>query len=260
MGAERRTVREEFEAAGGVWDAAWERLAELDPGFVRAYAAMAAVPVRRDPLGPKVRALVGLAVDAAATGPYPPGMRRHVRAALDAGADARELTEVLELTSTLGIHASNVGVPLLLEVLDEAGLRDGPGVPDARRAALKAEFASARGYWHETWDGLLELDPELFAAYLDFSSVPWRTGVLEPKVKEMVYVAFDAAATHLYVPGLRLHLRNAVRLGATAGELMAVLEIAGLIGVRAAEAGVAVLAEELAAREGAGSPGFGAGG
>lgn len=69
--------------------------------------------------------------------------------------------------------------------------------------------------------------------------------MLEPKVKEMVYVAFDAAATHLYVPGLKLHLRNAVRLGATTEELVEVLEIVSVIGIHAATVGVPILADEL---------------
>ena len=116
--------------------------------------------------------------------------------------------EVLELTSTLGIHASNIGVPLLLEVLEEEGLRDGPAPLDERQEQLKAEFTANRGYWHEFWDGMLELDPDLFEAYIEFSSVPWKTGTLEPKVKELVYIAFDASATHLYVPGLKLHMRT----------------------------------------------------
>ena len=114
-----------------------------------------------------------------------------------------------------------------------------------RQQELKAEFTANRGYWHEFWDGLLELDPELFAAYVDFSSIPWKTGVLEPKVKEMIYIAFDAAATHLYVPGLRLHLKNAVRLGATTEELTEVLEIVSVIGIHAATVGAPILAEEL---------------
>jgi alkylhydroperoxidase/carboxymuconolactone decarboxylase family protein YurZ len=70
--------------------------------------------------------------------------------------------------------------------------------------------------------------------------------VLEPKVKELVYIAFDAAATHLYVPGLKLHMRNAVRLGATAEEITEVLEIVSVIGIHAATVGVPILAEELA--------------
>lgn len=46
---------------------------------------------------------------------------------------------------------------------------------------------------------------------------------LGAKVKEFVYIAIDCATTHLYVPGLKLHIRNAVRLGASREEVMEVL-------------------------------------
>ncbi len=71
---------------------------------------------------------------------------------------------MLELTSTLGIHACNIGVPLLLEVLEEAGVRKGPKPLDAHQEELKAEFTKNRGYWHQFWEGFLETDPELFEA------------------------------------------------------------------------------------------------
>ena len=154
--------------------------------------------------------------------------------------------EVLELTSTLGIHAANIGVPLLLEVLTEEGIRTGPKPLDERQEKIKAEFTENRGYWHSFWDGLLEIDPDLFEAYTEFSSVPWRTGVLEPKVKELIYTAFDASATHLYVPGLKLHMRNAVRYGATQEEIMEVLEIVSVIGIHAATVAAPILEEEAA--------------
>jgi alkylhydroperoxidase/carboxymuconolactone decarboxylase family protein YurZ len=246
---EQQRIKDEFVKVRGVWGDPWERMLELDPGFVRAYLEMSAVPWRSGHLEPKVKEFVHLTVNAAATHLHEPGIRQHVRAALDLGATAQEVMEVLELTSTLGIHASNVGVPLLLQVLEEEGLRTGPAPLDDNQLRLKEEFLANRGYWHETWDGLLELDPELFATYLEFSSVPWRTGVLEPKVKEFVYTAFDASSTHLYAPGLKLHMRNAIRLGATTGELMEVLEIASLVGIHAATVGAPILAEELAARE-----------
>jgi alkylhydroperoxidase/carboxymuconolactone decarboxylase family protein YurZ len=240
-------IRDEFIRVHGAWDDAWERILELDAGFLRAYLNWAAVPARRRALDPKVREFVLVAVDAAATHLYAPGIRQHVRSALELGASAGELMEVLELTSTLGIHACNIGGPLLLEVLAEEGLRSGPAQLTERQQALKAQFIDSRGYWHEFWDGMLELDPELFAAYLDFSALPWRSGVLEPKVKELIYIAFDAAATHLYAPGLKLHMRNAVRLGATTGEIMEVLELASLLGMHAATVGAPILAEELRA-------------
>ncbi|MFC6744616.1 carboxymuconolactone decarboxylase family protein [Methylobacterium persicinum] len=74
--------------------------------------------------------------------------------------------------------------------------------------------------------------------------------MLEPKMKEFVYCAFDAAATHLYVPGLKLHMRNALGYGATREELMEVLEIVSLIGMHGAEMAAPILREELA-RQGA---------
>ena len=50
--------------------------------------------------------------------------------------------------------------------------------------------------------------------------------MLEPKVKELIYTAFDASATHMYVPGLRQHIENALGYGATPAEVMEVFELA----------------------------------
>jgi alkylhydroperoxidase/carboxymuconolactone decarboxylase family protein YurZ len=224
-------------------------MAELDPAFARAYQRFSDVPwTGESHLEPKVKELVALAADAAATHLYEPGIRQHIAAAFDHGATTAEVVEVLELTSTLGIHACNIGVPLLLEVLQEEGLRDGPAPLDERRERLMAEFTANRGYWHSFWDGVLELDPDLFEAYIEFSSVPWKSGPLPPKVKELIYIAFDASATHLYVPGLKLHMQNAVRLGATAGEIMEVLAVVSVIGIHAAATAAPILAEIAAQR------------
>ena len=70
-------------------------------------------------------------------------------------------------------------------------------------------------------------------AYVEFSSVPWRTGTLSPKTKELIYISFDCAATHLYVKGLKLHIENAVGYGATANEILEVMELASVIGIHA---------------------------
>jgi alkylhydroperoxidase/carboxymuconolactone decarboxylase family protein YurZ len=57
------------------------------------------------------------------------------------------------------------------------------------------------------------------------------------------------AATHLYVLGLRQHIRNALGYGASRAELMEVIEIASTLGIHAANVGVPILAEELAAAQ-----------
>ena len=94
-----------------------------------------------------------------------------------------------------------------------------------RKKKLRDDFIESRGYWNPFWDSLLDADEDFFAAYTDFSSVPWRSGVLDPKIKEFVYIAVDAAATHLFVPGIRQHIKQAIAYGATAAEIMEVLEL-----------------------------------
>jgi alkylhydroperoxidase/carboxymuconolactone decarboxylase family protein YurZ len=219
----------------------WQALRDADPGFFEAFAELAAVPRRSIALEPKVKELVCLAVNAAATHLYEPGIREHARRAVELGATKEELLEVLQLTSTLGIHASTVGVPLLLEALAD---REVPPL-DERRAALKADFEARRGYWHAFWDGLLELDPDFFEAYVEFSSHPWTNGVLEPKIRELIYTAFDASATHMYVPGLRQHIENALGHGATPAEVMEVFELASTIGIHGYLVGLPIVLEEL---------------
>jgi len=118
-----------------------------------------------------------------------------------------------------------------------------------RQRELREAFVESRGYWNEFWDGLLKLDPEFFQAYVDFSSVPWKSGPLEPKVKELIYIAIDAATTHLYEPGLRQHIRNALKHGATQEEIMEVLELVAVLGIHSCTLGVPVLMEELAAAQ-----------
>jgi alkylhydroperoxidase/carboxymuconolactone decarboxylase family protein YurZ len=121
-----------------------------------------------------------------------------------------------------------------------------PELTDEQRL-LREQFIDERGYWNEFWDGLLSLDPRFFRAYLELSATPWRHGPLPPKFKELIYVAIDASTTHLYEPGLRQHIRNALKLGATTEEIMEVLELVSAIGIHACTLGVPILREEAAA-------------
>lgn len=64
-------------------------------------------------------------------------------------------------------------------------------------------------------------------------------------MKELIYCAVDAAATHLYVPGLKLHIRNALEYGASPEEVIEVFEIASQLGLHAAHASAPILAQIL---------------
>jgi alkylhydroperoxidase/carboxymuconolactone decarboxylase family protein YurZ len=243
LAARRRELRERYVAEVGSWDGSLDGLLELDPEFFAAYLGLAAAPWRDGSrLEPKVKELILLAVDAAATHLHEAGIRLHVRRALEHGATEHELLEVLQLASTLGIHSVTVGVPVLLDCL---GARHVPQPRSERREEIKHAFVETRGYWNPFWDGVLDLDPEFLAAYLELSARPWTHGSLEPRVKELVYIAFDASATHLYAPGLIQHVENALGLGVEPGEIMEVLELAAAIGIHTFAVTAPILAEEL---------------
>lgn len=116
---------------------------------------------------------------------------------------------------------------------------------ESRRQHLKDEFIANRGYWTPLWDSVLEISPEYFEAYLKLSSVPWKTGTLDPMVREFVYIAVDAATTHLHEPGTRIHIRNAIGLGATQGEIMEVLQLASVLGVHTMTMGLPALVDVM---------------
>lgn len=101
----------------GDWNPLWEQLQQMDPEFLEAYLAMRSVPQRRGPLPPKFKELILVAVNAATTHLYAPGVRRHMRNALAHGATAQEIMETIELTTLLGIHSCNLAVPILIEEL-----------------------------------------------------------------------------------------------------------------------------------------------
>jgi alkylhydroperoxidase/carboxymuconolactone decarboxylase family protein YurZ len=247
----KRRLREEFIDSRGYWNEFWDSLLSLDEDFFEAYKNFSSVPWKSGPLEPKIKEFIYIAVDAAATHLYAPGIRQHIKQALIHGATGSEIMEVLELTATLGIHACNIGVPILLEELEAAGQPVGREF-DERQQALRADFEQKRGYWNSFWDEMLLLDPDFFEAYTHFSSVPWLSGTLEPKVKEFIYTAFDVSATHLYVSGLRQHIRNAIDYGATREEVLEVIELASVIGIHSCTVGVPILVEELAASAEAG--------
>lgn len=246
----QRALKEEFERTRGGWSPVWEQVLAVDPDFFESFVTLASVPWRNGTLEPKVREFISIAVNASTTHLHAPGTRTHVQNALRHGATQGEIVEILQLISVLGIHSVTHGVPILVEELEAAGRGaelPKPGAGGEREARLKAEFTAARGYWSELWDNVLALSPDFFEAYMHFSSVPWKHGMLAPKVKEFMYIAIDAATTHLYAPGTRVHIRNAIRYGATQGEIMEVLELASVIGIHSVTHGVPILLEELEA-------------
>lgn len=99
----------------GEWNPNWQPFYELDAAWTEKFMAMGTAPMLSGVLDPKTIELIAIAVDASCAHLYAPGVRRHIRKALDLGATPQEITAVLQLTSVLGIHTMSLGAPILLE-------------------------------------------------------------------------------------------------------------------------------------------------
>ena len=101
----------------GEWNPNWEPFYELDPVWTEKFMSMGVAPMLTGVLDAKTIEFIAIAVDASCTHMYEPGVRRHIRKALELGATKEEITAVLQLTSVLGIHTMSLGAPVLLEEL-----------------------------------------------------------------------------------------------------------------------------------------------
>ena len=100
--------------------------------------------------------------------------------------------------------------------------------------------------WNPLWSQFEALDPEFLEAYLAFRSVPHRNGPLPQKTKELIMIAINAATTHLYAPGVRRHIQNAIREGATREEILETIQLTTVMGIHSCNLAVPILMEELA--------------
>lgn len=100
------------------------------------------------------------------------------------------------------------------------------------------------GQWNPLWDQLRALDPRFVEAYLNFRETPQRNGPLPRHVKELILVAINAATTHLYAPGVRRHIANALRAGATREEVLETIQITTVMGIHSCNLAIPILCEE----------------
>ena len=113
--------------------------------------------------------------------------------------------------------------------------------------ALKQAYIKARGYWVDWTEGILRFSPGFLDLYARYGGYPAANGPLSSLMCELIYVALDASSTHLFESGLVLHMRYAMRHGATPAQVMEVLAMATAQGLGGTRVGIDILAEELAA-------------
>lgn len=230
----------------GPWDsAALVKLLEWDPQWGEMCAKMTTNPWRAGVLPRKFIELVGVVMNAACTNLNPDGTRRHIRAAVAAGATRDEVLMVLKMASLLAIHTCSLGAPILLEEAAAVGAKP---APISKVPTPACDKMRAMGQWNTAWDPFFELDPLWTDEFMATGGAIYTGGVFTPRETELLSIAFDASYTHMYGPGTRRHIRGALKSGATLEEVMEVLKLCVVQGVQACNLGVPILEEELQAQ------------
>jgi len=226
----------------GPWDPILAQLREWDPKGADLLVKVSTNPWTNSILPVKTIELICVALNAACTNLQPNGMRRHIRAALEAGATREEILMVLKMAFGLAIHSCSLGAPILLEEAKEAGVK---AAPKNTVATPACDTMRAIGQWNIAWDPFFELDPLWTDQFFAFGASLYQGNVFTQKEIELLSIALDASYTHMYAPGTRRHIKTALKLGATMEEIMEVLKLCVVQGVEACNLGVSILAEEL---------------
>jgi len=232
------------------WEASLSKLRDWDPAWAEQCVKLTTNPWTEGVLPAKFIELVSIGLNAARTNLNPVGARRHIRAAIEAGASREEILFVLKVAAVMSIHSCMFGVPILLEEASAGSLQDA-GKTRAKHlrktgdAMAAVEKIKAIGQWNEEWDPLVFFAPVWTDEYMAACLELYAANVFPRKELELLCIAFDASYTHMYGPGTRLHIKNALKAGATLEEIMEVLELCVVQGVQACNLAIPILAEEL---------------
>ncbi len=210
------------------------RMNTLSISDLRAEAeALTASVADGEPLDPMAEALITLAVAVSVTSLDRAAVNAAIVAAMDAGATVAQIQEIIALVSGMGVHSLMVSaVPVLTEAA-RRGLAAPTEPLDAERQALWDKHVGNDPFWSGFsaelpgfLDAMLRLSPDIFTGFFEYCAIPWRSGTVRAKLKELAAIACDAAPSHRYRPGFRVHLGNAIKLGVGRIAILQALDIA----------------------------------
>lgn len=250
---EQLRKKEAFIAARGYWRPWTEDLLRIDPDFLEAYGRYAAYPAANGPLSRRMAELVYVALDCSSTHMFVPGAVLHMRLALEAGASARDISDVLRLATAQGLDGCFAGIDILAEEMTSAGLAKDRPEPPAELVALRDRYEAAFGEWPPYCDHLLRRDPGYFGVLLDVLLMGHDGAGLSAQEAALIRIALNACFTALDRDALRRCIRHALRLHVDPRAIEQVLEMTAHLGVHSCAIGFPALKEARSALESTGA-------
>mgnify|MGYP003382387015 CR=1 FL=1 len=189
--------------------------------------------VEGHPLAPLPRALIRLGLAASVTSLERGALSVAVATAYDRGATPVQVQEVIALVSGLGVHSLMISAVTVLEEAQRRGLIAAGEALDTERQILWDARVGDDPFWADFerempgfLKAMLILSPDIFTGFFDYCAIPWKSGAVPARVKELIAMASDATPAHRFGPGLRVHMGNAIKLGCGRTEILEALDLA----------------------------------
>ena len=225
---DRDAIRAEFQRERGYWRGWNETLLRERPGFLRRYARYAGYPARTGPLTARQVELIYVALDASSSHLFESGLRTHMAKALEAGASAAEVFDVLHLVAAQGLEC----------VTQAAAILAAETAPAPGTAALSPEPRPPAPTAGLRW--LAEIDPGYAQAMQEFLADDPGAHGLPPSDRCLVQVALHACFTAFNPEALRQHIRQGVALGLSTREMLQAIELGAHLSVHGTALGAQV--------------------
>lgn len=216
---------------------------ELDPVWAEQYLKACQNPWQNGILALKTIELICVGLCAASTNMQETPSRRHIKAALAAGASQNEILMILKMGAVMSIHSMSLGAPILLEEANAS-------VQSPKQKNVETPHCDKMheiGQWNTAWDPFLNLDPLFTDQFMACGMGIYGSKVFSAKEIELFSIAFDASITHMYAPGTSRHIKAALKAGASKEEVMEVLKVCVAFGLESYRQGSEILFEELQA-------------
>lgn len=186
-----------------------------------------------DPLPSLTRAFIQLGLAASVTALDRNKISAAITDAYEQGATPTQIQEVIALISGLGVHSLMISAVGVLQGAVDRGLVQVMIPLDADRQALWDEKVGDDPFWNDFerelpgfLKAMLILSPDIFSGFFDYCAIPWQSGSVPARVKELIAMASDATPTHRFRPGFRIHLGNAIKLGCGRIAILETLDLA----------------------------------
>lgn len=244
--ARKDAFRDGYRALRGYWAQFNEGLLQHAPDWQVAYLDYSSCPARTGPLSARMRELIYVAVDGSTTHLFQAGLDIHIGLALEAGCTPGELIEVLQLATMQGLDSVAVGMEILSEELDRAGI-EAEGCGTGAAAALD-RYRRADKRVPQWMAAMARVAPEWVAALDALHETGDRHSQLSQAERAMIKLALASSPTHLAERAIRQSVRECLAAGVGQPEIAQVFQLVAHLGLHACSEGVPAILRAAEAR------------